>query len=165
MINNAGVVARGPSEDLPEADWDRVMAVNLKGTFLCARAVGQVMIRQGGGGIINIASIMSESGIPQRLAYSTSKGGVAQLTRTLAVEWACHNIRVNAIAPGYLDTPLTRPLYDQDPEFYDYVIRKTPMRRIIRPEEVVGAAVFLASDASTAVTGQVLAVDGGWLAE
>lgn len=165
LVNNAGVVSRASALSITEEDWDRVININVKGTFLCCQAVGKYMVEQRYGKIINIASISSYRGIANRVAYTTSKGAVLQITRTLAVEWAPFNVHVNAIAPCYLDTPLTRPLYEQDKEFYSYIMRKTPLKRIAKPEELVGGLLYLASDASDMVTGHILAIDGGWLAE
>jgi len=167
LVNNAGISVRGPAENLKEEDWDKVLDVNLKGQFLCAQAAGRVMIQQKSGNIINIASVVGQRGLfhPYDLAlpYCCSKGGVIQLTKALAAEWARYGIRVNAIAPTYLWTDLTRHLFDNE-DFKKYILGKIPLGRLVYPEEVVGAAVFLASDASSMVTGHVLNVDGGWLA-
>lgn len=164
LVNNAGTTKRGPAETMLESDWDRLIAVNLKGTFLCSQAVGREMIRQRKGKIINIASTAGQVGLPNTLPYCASKGGVIQITRALAVEWAKYNINVNAIAPTVFETPLTRPLLHGDKEFYNYIIERIPMGRVGQPKDLIGAAVFLASDASNMVTGHVLNVDGGWLA-
>lgn len=163
LVNAAGVTSRHPPEVYPEHEWDHVLAVNLKGTFLCCQAAAQVMIPQGGGKIINIASLASMIGITSVPAYTASKGGVAQLTKSLAVDWAKHHINVNAIGPGYLLTDMTAPL-EQDPVRGPQILSRIPMGRWGQPEELQGVAVFLASDASAYVTGQTLFVDGGWLA-
>lgn len=165
LVNNAGVVSRAPALELEEADWDRVMDINVKGTYFCAREAAKCMIPQYGGKIINIASISSYRGIANRSVYCISKGAILQVTRVLAIEWAPYNIHVNAIAPSYLDTPLTQPLYAQDKEFYAYIMRKTPFKRIAKPEELIGGLIYLASDSSDMVTGEIMAIDGGWLAE
>jgi NAD(P)-dependent dehydrogenase (short-subunit alcohol dehydrogenase family) len=167
LVNNAGTSVRGPAEDVTEEGWDTVLDVNLKSQFLCAQAVGRVMIAQQSGNIINIASVVGQRGLfhPYDLAlpYCCSKGGVIQLTKALAAEWAKHGIRVNAIAPTYLWTDLTRHLFENE-DFKNFILGKIPMGRLVNPEEVIGAAVFLASEASSMVTGHVLNVDGGWLA-
>jgi NAD(P)-dependent dehydrogenase (short-subunit alcohol dehydrogenase family) len=167
LVNNAGTSVRGPAEDVTEDGWDKVLDINLKGQFLCAQAAGQMMIEQQSGNIINIASIVGQRGLyhPHDLAlpYCCSKGGVIQLTKALAAEWAKHNIRVNAIAPTYLWTDLTRHLFENE-DFKNFILQKIPMGRLVNPEEVIGSAVFLASEASGMVTGHILNVDGGWLA-
>ncbi len=163
LVNNAGVTHRQASEDYPLKEWERVLAINLTGTFLCCQEVGRVMIRQRRGKIINIASLLSAIGVPTIPAYAASKGGVVQLTKVLAVEWAKYNIQVNAIGPGYFRTDLTEPLF-QDPQRRERITSRIPMGRWGTPEDLKGAVVFLASEASDYVTGQVLFVDGGWLA-
>lgn len=163
LVNNAGTIYRGASEDYPEEEWDRVIHVNLKGAFLCAQAVAQVMIQQGGGKIINTASVMSTIGRATIPAYAASKGGITQLTKTLAVEWAKYNIHVNAIGPGFFRTDLTQALRD-DPQRSAQISSRIPVGRWGVPEDLKGAVVFLASDASEYITGHVLYVDGGFLA-
>jgi 2-deoxy-D-gluconate 3-dehydrogenase len=163
LVNAAGTTSRHPSEAYPEAEWDEVVDVNLKGTFLCCQAVGQVMIGQGGGKIINIASLASVIGIPTVPAYAASKGGVAQLTKALAIDWARYHINVNAIGPGYFLTDMTAPLQN-DPARSSQIMGRIPMSRWGRPQELQGVAVFLASEASAYITGQTVYVDGGWLA-
>lgn len=163
LVNNAGINYREASEHYPLDEWERVLSVNLTGTFLCCREVGRVMIEQRRGKIINVASLTSVIGVRTIPAYSASKGGVAQLTKVLAVEWAKYNIQVNAIGPGYFRTDLTEPLF-QDPERRRWVESRIPMGRWGTPEDLKGAVVFLASEASDYITGQVLFVDGGWLA-
>jgi NAD(P)-dependent dehydrogenase (short-subunit alcohol dehydrogenase family) len=167
LVNNAGISSRGPAENLEESDWDKVIDVNLKGPFLCSQAVGRVMIRQNGGAIINIASVVGQRGLLHRhdlaVAYCCSKGGLIQLTKALAAEWARYGIRVNAVAPTYLQTDLTNHLFS-DSDFKGYVLGKIPLGRLPTPEEVTPAVVYLASDASRMVTGHVLDIDGGWLA-
>lgn len=165
LVNNAGVVCRNPILDMDEANWDRVMDINVKGSYFCAKEAAKYMMRRKYGKIINIASISSYRGIANRSVYCISKGAVLQATKVMAVELAPYNIHVNAIAPCYLDTPLTRPLYDEDKEFYDYIMRKTPLKRIAKPHELIGGIIYLASDSSDMVTGATLPIDGGWLAE
>ena len=163
LVNNAGTIYRDASEDHPEEAWDRVINVNLKGAFLCAQAVARVMIQQGGGKIIHTASLLSSIGRPTIPAYAASKGGIAQLTKALAVEWAKYKIHVNAIGPGFFRTDLTQALQD-DPERSTEISSRIPLGRWGLPEDLKGAVVFLASDASEYVTGHVLYVDGGFLA-
>jgi gluconate 5-dehydrogenase/2-deoxy-D-gluconate 3-dehydrogenase len=165
VVNSAGIAARRPAVELPLADWDRVMAVNVTGTFLCARVAARHMAGKGEGRIVNLASIMSFSGgIFPNASYQASKGAVANLTRAVAVEWAKQGIRVNAVAPTYIRTPLTQPLQDQ-PAAVEAIERLTPMGRFGEPEEIVGAVIYLATAASSLVTGHTLVVDGGFLAQ
>ena len=165
LVNNAGINIRKPPQELTLADWATVMEVNLTGYFLCARAVGPGMIERRSGRIINVASIMGTRGNPftPNLAYNASKGGVVNFTRTLAGEWAPHNVRVNGVAPTYLLTPLTQKLLS-DPQMHAKIVGRTPMGKVGAPEDLAGAMLFLASRASDLVTGHILAVDGGWLA-
>jgi len=163
LVNNAGTTARHPAIDFPIEEWDRVLAVNLRSVFLLCQKVARVMMRQGGGKIINVASLLSEVGVGLIPPYAASKGGIRQLTKSLAVEWAKHNICVNAIGPGYFRTALTEGLY-QDRERYEQIIDRLAIKRWGRPEDLKGAVVYLASKASDYVTGQVLYVDGGYLA-
>ncbi|MFQ5867301.1 MAG: SDR family NAD(P)-dependent oxidoreductase [bacterium] len=163
LFNNAGRITRVPSEDFSERDWDKEININLKGTFLCCQAVGRVMIKQKRGKIINISSIASFIGGKNISAYVASKGGVSQLTKSLASDWAKYNIRVNAIGPGYFTTDLTEPLR-QDPERFSAINARIPLGRWGKPEDLAGIAVFLACDASDYITGQTIFVDGGWLA-
>jgi len=164
LVNNAGISPYyKPAEAMTEAEWDDIMKVNLKGVFLCCQAAGRVMIPQRSGRIINISSIAGKVALPRLIAYSSAKGAINQLTRVLAVEWAPHRILVNAIAPGYIETDLTKGLRE-NPKRLDAMIRQIPLGRLGKPTEIVGAAIYLASDAASYVTGQMLDVDGGWLA-
>jgi NAD(P)-dependent dehydrogenase (short-subunit alcohol dehydrogenase family) len=164
LVNNAGISPYyKPAEAVTEAEWDNIMRVNLKGVFLCCQAAGRLMIPQKSGCIINVSSIGGQVALPKLFAYTAAKGAVNQLTRALAVEWASHGIRVNAIAPAYVETDLTKGL-QRNPKLRDELIRQVPLGRLGAPEEVVGAAVFLASAASSYITGHMLNIDGGWLA-
>jgi NAD(P)-dependent dehydrogenase (short-subunit alcohol dehydrogenase family) len=146
-----------------EEAWDRVFDINLKGAFFCAQAVGKVMIRQKKGKIINISSQSGSVGLIMRSAYCASKGGLNLLTKVLALEWGKHNILVNAIAPTFLETPMTKPMLEKK-EFHDYVMGNIVLGRLAKVEDVTGAVIYLASEASNMVTGHVLLIDGGWTA-
>jgi len=163
LVNNAGMPMVAPSEELDLASWQRTLDTNLTGSFLCAQAAGRVMLRQGSGCIINIASLTSFLGFPGRLAYSATKSALLGLTRTLSSEWAPRGIRVNALAPGWILTDLLQSVIDRGALDPEKLISRTPLRRMGTPEDVVGPAIFLASDESAFVTGQILPVDGGWL--
>jgi NAD(P)-dependent dehydrogenase (short-subunit alcohol dehydrogenase family) len=164
LINNAGISPYyKAAETVSEAEWDEIMKVNLKSVFLCCQAAGRVMIPQKSGRIINISSIAGQVALPKLLAYTAAKGAVNQLTRVLAVEWARYGILVNVIAPAYVETDLTKGLR-KNPILRDDLIRQVPLGRLGEPAEIVGAAIYLASDAASYVTGHVLNVDGGWLA-
>lgn len=163
LVNNAGVNKRGPIEELTEADWDMVIDTNLKGPWLCARAVGPKMRDRGWGRIINLASVLGVIAMPGRSPYASSKAGVINLTRVLALEWAGTGVTANAICPGAFGTEMNRPLLD-DPAKYQAFVQRIPMKRWGEVEEIAGAAVFLASDAASYVTGSTLTVDGGWTA-
>ncbi|MFC1557973.1 SDR family oxidoreductase [candidate division KSB1 bacterium] len=162
LINNAGITIREKADTYSEQNWDKVLDTNLKGTFLCCREAGKIMIKQRRGKIINIGSLMCFTGGVTIPSYAASKGGVGQLTKALSNEWAQYNINVNAIAPGYFKTPLTKALFD-DAKRYKEITSRIPMGRWGEPEELKGTVVFLASRASDYVTGHIFTVDGGWM--
>ncbi len=163
LINNAGINIPEPALDVTEEHWDRVLDTNLKGLFFCAQRVGRVMIAQEQGKIVNIASQMGLVGGRLRAAYCSSKGGVVQLTKVLAIEWAGHGVNVNGIAPTFLKTPFTAPMFENE-TFRQEVLRNIPLGRIGKVDDVLGALVFLASPAADLITGHTLLVDGGWTA-
>jgi NAD(P)-dependent dehydrogenase (short-subunit alcohol dehydrogenase family) len=164
LVVTSGLLKKMPSEDVPDEDWTRIVDVNLNGTFRANQVFGRQMIRQQRGSIINIGSMTSFVSFSEVAAYAASKGGVLMLTRTLACEWAKHNVRVNGIAPGVFRTPLNTKVLDI-PERFAAIAGRTPMARVGNVEELVGAAIFLASDAASFVTGEMLPVDGGFLAK
>jgi NAD(P)-dependent dehydrogenase (short-subunit alcohol dehydrogenase family) len=164
LVNNAGVNSRGASEELDEADWDAVVDTNLKAPFLLARAVGPGMCARGWGRVINLGSILSVVALAGRAPYASSKAGLLGLTRVLALEWAPRGVTVNAICPGPFATDMNKQLLS-DPVRYKAFIEKIPMGRWGELDDIAGAAVFLASDASSFVTGTALFVDGGWTAQ
>lgn len=163
LVNSAGTAFRSPAEDFPEEAWDRVVTLNLKGSFLACQAVGRQMLAQGRGSIVNLASIGASIAYPHTTAYLQSKGGIAQLTRSLALEWIDRGVRVNALAPSIFDTPLVRAADAKASLTSEFIMARTPIGRRGQPHEVVGPAIFLASDASSMVTGHLLQVDGGYL--
>ncbi|HDM09956.1 MAG: 3-oxoacyl-ACP reductase FabG [Deltaproteobacteria bacterium] len=161
LVNNAGIFVSSPMEDVTEEDWDRIMAVNLKSVFLCSQAVARHMIAsKSGGAIINIASISAHLPEVNGGAYTPSKAAVIGLTRLQAIEWAKYNIRVNAISPGPVMTPLQRKAYHSQ-ELLEARNRAIPVKRHGRPEEIAAAAVFLASDDASYITGEEITIDGG----
>ena len=167
LFNNAGIAIRQPTTELTLKEWDKVVAVNMTGVFLCAREAARHMLAAGRGGrIVNTASIMGVvgGGLYPNISYQATKGAVVNMTRALAVEWAGQGIRVNAIAPTWVRTPLTRGITEK-PELVHRIEQLTPMGRLAEPDEIVGAVLFLASRASAMVTGHVLAIDGGFLAQ
>ncbi len=164
LVNNAGISPiYKRAEDTPLETWNAIIRTNLTGTFLCCQAAGRVMIQQKSGKVINMSSVGGEVALPKLVAYCASKGGIVLVTKVLAAEWAQHNIQVNAIGPSYVETEFTEGLRGNE-RIYEELKSKNPMKRFARPKEIVGTAVFLASDESNFVTGQTIFVDGGWLA-
>jgi NAD(P)-dependent dehydrogenase (short-subunit alcohol dehydrogenase family) len=164
LVNNAGINIRGAAAELSEADWDAVIDTNLKAPFLLSRAIGPGMAARGWGRIVNLGSILSVIGIAGRAPYAASKAGILNLTRVLALEWAARGVTVNALCPGPFGTEMNKPLQD-DPVKYKAFLEKIPVGRWGDPAEIAGAALFLASDASSFVTGSALFIDGGWTAQ
>jgi NAD(P)-dependent dehydrogenase (short-subunit alcohol dehydrogenase family) len=164
LVNNAGRAIRKSAVEVAKQDWDSVIELNLTALFLCSRLAHPYMKKRGGGAIVNLASIMGLSGgIYPNASYQASKGGVVNLTRALALEWAPDNIRVNAVAPTYVRTELTVPIFS-NPELLKTVMGHTPLGRLPEPEDIAAAIVFLCSDAARCITGVVLPVDSGYLA-
>ena len=169
LVNNAGIIKRIPATDMTVEEFRQVIDIDLTGAFIMSKAVAPGMIAKGGGKIINVCSLMSELGRETVCAYAAAKGGLKMLTRNLACEWAEHNIQVNGIGPGYIATPQTAPLREKQADgsrhpFDQFIIAKTPAARWGTPEDLMGTAVFLSSEASNFVNGQILYVDGGMLA-
>lgn len=162
IFSNAGIGSMSPSTELAYEDWSRVISINLDGVFLCAKHAIKAMQKSGGGSVINCASILGHVGQAATAAYTAAKGGVVNLTRALAVEYAKENIRVNAVCPGYIDTPLLSQLDDAT---RNHLISLHPMGRLGKPEEIAKAVTFLASDDASFVTGASLLVDGGYTAQ
>ena len=166
LVNNAGICQFVPFLEMTEEDWDKTLDINLKGYFLCGQAAAKEMAKQKSGGIINIASVaMGQPGVgfPNIAHYCASKGGIVGMTEALAVELAPYNIRVNAISPGMIETPMIEPV-KSDQKTTEAMLAKVPMHRIGKPEEVSSLVLFLASDESSYMTGSTVVVDGGWLA-
>jgi NAD(P)-dependent dehydrogenase (short-subunit alcohol dehydrogenase family) len=166
LINNAGICQFKPFLELTEEEWDRTININLKGYFLCAQAAAKEMVKQKSGVIVNIASIaMGQVGVgfPAIAHYCASKGGIVAMTEAMALELAPFNIRVNAIAPGAIDTPMAAST-SQDPKMLEGTLSQIPLRRMGKPEEVSNLVLFLASDDSSYMTGSTVVIDGGWLA-
>jgi 2-deoxy-D-gluconate 3-dehydrogenase len=163
LVNNAGIIIRHPAAQYPDADWDKVLEINLTAVFRLCRTVGAQMLERGSGKIVNISSLLAFQGGIYVPAYAAAKGAVAQITKSLANEWAGKGVNVNAIAPGYMQTENTRPLVE-DPVRSRQILERIPAGRWGQPKDLAGAAVFLASPASDYINGHVLVVDGGWLA-
>ena len=163
LVNNAGIIRRAPAESYPQDDWDEVIAVNQTGPFLLAQRIGRAMIARGSGRIINIASLLSFTGGLNVVAYTAAKSAVAGITRALANEWGRHGVNVNAIAPGYFHTEATAAI-QSNPERYNALLARIPAGRWGDPADLKGTILFLSSPASDYVNGQIIAVDGGWMA-
>lgn len=163
LVNSAGINIQQHAIDVSEDNWDKIIDVNLKGTFFVSQDVGRRMIPRREGKIINISSQMGFVGYYRRSAYCASKGGVVQLTKVLAIEWAEHNINVNAVAPTFIQTELTKPMFEEE-GFRQEILSRIPLGRIGLPEDVAGAVLYLSSDSADLVTGHTLLVDGGWVA-
>src|SRR5262249_7281628 len=161
LLNVAGVNRRMLSDQLTTGDWDFILDINLKGPFLLSQAVGKHMLERGRGNQINVVSLNNDRPLRGVMPYAVSKAGLGQMTRALALEWGPRGIRVNAIAPGFVLTDLTRKLWAQ-PKMQEWNLASCPLRRLGQPEDMVGAAIFLASEASAFMTGQILFVDGGF---
>jgi len=163
LVNSAGVNTPLPSLDVTEEVWDKTIDTNLKGSFFCCQAAARKMIPRGRGRIVNITSQMAFVGYYGRAAYCASKGGVTQFTKVLAGEWGKHGVTVNCVAPTFVDTPMTRPMFE-DREFLDDVMSRISLGHLGKPSDVAGAVVYLVSEAANMVTGSTILVDGGWVA-
>jgi NAD(P)-dependent dehydrogenase (short-subunit alcohol dehydrogenase family) len=166
LVNNAGIVENSPAEEIPIDSWRRVIAVNLDGVFLCSKHVGKRMLKRGDGRIVNVSSMSAiDVNVPQKQAsYNATKAGVSQLTKSLAVEWGDRGVRVNAVAPGYMRTKLVDEVLESNADMEETWIENTPMGRLGRPEELRELVVYLASSASSYMTGSVVSMDGGYTA-
>lgn len=164
LVNNAGLGANHPAENVTEADWDSIMDVNMRGLFFCAQAAGRIMLDQGEGRIINMSSQAGLVGIRDHAVYSASKGGVNLLTKVLALEWSRRGVTVNAVAPTFVYTPGTADRLDEQ-EYLGGVLERLPIGRVATMADVAAAVIYLASPAGAMVTGHILAVDGGWTAQ
>lgn len=164
LVNAAGIsIKTTPTEYVSEEEWDKILNINLKGTFICCQTVARAMIKQKSGKIINVGSLQGEMVLPLRAAYAASKGGLKQVTKSMAIEWAKYNINVNVVAPGFVRTPMTEQGLS-DEFWYNVVVSNTPLGRPAQPEEIADVILFLASDAASYITGQTIVVDGGWTA-
>lgn len=163
LINNAGAAVTKPPEEIEESEWDFVMDLNLKGAFFMAQKVGKQMIKQRSGKIINIASVFGLVGDGNIISYCASKGGLLQMTRSMALAWARYNILVNAIAPGYIETDINKEVLKQE-KVYNYLMRNIPVRRLGTVNDLIGTVVYMSSSATDYMTGQTVVIDGGWLA-
>jgi 2-deoxy-D-gluconate 3-dehydrogenase len=164
LVTNAGTNVPKPSLKVTEADWNFLVDLNLKGVFFTCQTIGSLMIKQRSGKIVNLASTMGYVALPERAIYCTTKGGIVQMTKALALEWAPYKIRVNAIAPTFIKTPMSIP-WLKDEAFKKFVISRIPWGRLGLPQDVVGAVLFLVSDAADLITGSTLLIDGGWTAQ
>ncbi|GEN54939.1 SDR family NAD(P)-dependent oxidoreductase [Halobacillus faecis] len=163
LVNNAGVNLPKSAFEVTEEDWDSMMDTNLKGSFFCSQQAGRYMLKQKKGKIINIVSQMAFVGYFKRAPYCASKGGAVQLTKALAVEWASQHINVNAVAPTFIETELTKQMLEE-PSFREDVINRIPLGKLARPQDVTGAVLYLASNMADFITGETIKVDGGWTA-
>ncbi len=163
LVNNVGIAPPNPAEEVTEEDYDETLNLNVKATFFVSQAVGRIMIRQGGGRIINMSSQAGFIALQDESVYCMTKAAVNHLTRNLASEWAKYHINVNAVAPTFVETPGTEP-WLSDPDFRKSVVDRIPLGRVGKPMEVAGAVVFLASDAASLITGEIMLIDGGWTA-
>lgn len=164
LFNNAGISIRGPAESFSLEDWNRILSINLTGMFLCAQTVGKVMIEQGKGKIINTASVSGKLGHPGNLAYAAAKHGVIGMSKVMAVEWGKYHVHVNCIGPGVIKTPMTMAAFENR-ERHAQLVGVVPLGRLGEPEDLIGAVIFLASDASDYITGQTLYIEGGRLCD
>jgi NAD(P)-dependent dehydrogenase (short-subunit alcohol dehydrogenase family) len=162
LVNNAGQPRVAPSEELPEADYRYTLELNLTGYFILSQEIARGMLARQSGAIVNVSSMNGSVPFPQRLAYCVSKAGLNMMTKVMAIEWAARGVRVNAIAPGYVETEFIKGLVQKGILDTDRLARRTPMGRLGRVEEIAEAAVFLASPAASFITGEILTVDGGW---
>ncbi|RXZ00548.1 SDR family NAD(P)-dependent oxidoreductase [Fictibacillus sp. S7] len=163
LINNAGINIAKPALEVTEEDWDRILDINLKGAFFCSQAAAKIMVPKKAGKIVNIASQMAFVGYFNRAAYCASKGGMVQMTKALAVEWAQHKINVNAVAPTFIETEMTGKMF-KDEAFKADVLRRIPLGELAEPSDISNAALYLSSNVSKFVTGETIKVDGGWTA-
>lgn len=165
LVNSAGISKPGPSLDVLPADWQRMMNIQLNGTFYCCQSAGRQMVKQGwGGAIVNITSVTAQAAFPQRASYCTAKAGVDMLTKVLAIEWAQYKIRVNAVGPSHTETEMTRTLVSQGLYDVDTVARRIPMGRLANVDDIANGVAFLVSEKAGFITGQALYIDGGYLA-
>jgi NAD(P)-dependent dehydrogenase (short-subunit alcohol dehydrogenase family) len=164
LVNNAGIPSGGLSEEVSEAEWEKVLSTNLSGVMVCSQIIGRVMLKQHSGSIVNICSIAGVGGWAKRACYTPSKAAVISLTQVLGVEWAKYNVRVNGINPGQIETPLNEIMFEQGLADRETFTNRAPMRRFGSPEEIAEVVLFLASDESSYITAEVITVDGGWLA-
>ena len=165
LVNNAGIQRHAPLESLALQDWMSVLDVNLHGTFNCLQAAANIMLPQGSGAIVNLASVAATRGAPGRAPYAVSKAAIVSLTKTAAVEWTARGVRVNAVAPGYVETDLVRTAINEGRISLDPIVARIPAGRLATPSEIAGTIVFLCSDAASYISGHVLHVDGGFEAD